>query len=140
MEQTIDLKVQKKLGEKGLIFFIIFLSLVIPLSTDIYLPALPKMAIIFNDTKGLISYTLIGFFIFFGISTLIWGPISDKYGRKPILTLGVLIYTIGSVLCVLASNIYGLIIYRVIQSIGGGAIVAIAGAIVKDSFALSISE
>ena len=67
MEQVISLKTQKKLGEKRLIFFIIFLSLVIPLSTDIYLPALPKMAVIFNDTKGLVSYTLIGFFIFFGL-------------------------------------------------------------------------
>ena len=134
MEQVISLKTQKKLGEKGLIFFIIFLSLVIPLSTDIYLPALPKMAVIFNDTKGLVSYTLIGFFIFFGLSTLVWGPISDKYGRKPILTLGIIIYTIGSILCVIATSVYSLIIYRIIQPIGGGAIVAIAGAIVKDSF------
>lgn len=134
MQQAINLKAQKKLGEKGLIFFIIFLSLVIPLSTDIYLPALPKMAVIFNDTKGLVSYTLIGFFIFFGLSTLVWGPISDKYGRKPILTLGIIIYTIGSILCVVATSVYSLIIYRIIQSIGGGAIVAIAGAIVKDSF------
>lgn len=136
MQQAINntIKIQKKLREKGLIFFIVFLSLVIPLSTDIYLPALPKMAAIFNDTKGLVSYTLIGFFIFFGLSTLFWGPLSDKFGRKPVLMLGIIIYTIGSILCIMASNIHSLIFYRIIQSIGGGAIVAVSGAIVKDSF------
>lgn len=138
MQQTIGrisaAKTQKYLGEKGLIAFIVLLSAIIPLSIDIYLPALPRMSETFNDTRGLINYTLIGFFIFFGISTLIWGPISDKFGRKPILQTGLFIYVAGSILCVFATNVYSLIFYRILQAIGSGAIVAVAGAVVKDSF------
>lgn len=138
MQQTIGkisaTKTQKYLGEKGLVIFVILLSAIIPLSIDIYLPALPKMAERFNDTSGLINYTLIGFFMFFGISTLIWGPISDKYGRKIILQIGLLVYVIGSILCIFATNVYSIIFYRILQAIGSGAIVSVAGAVVKDSF------
>lgn len=138
MEQVINnisiKKSQKYLGERGLVIFIVSLSAFIPLSIDIYLPALPTMATVFGDTTGLINFTLIAFFIFFGLSTLIWGPLSDKFGRKPILLVGLSIYVIGSILCISANNIYMIILYRIIQAIGSGSVVAVAGAIVKDSF------
>ncbi|MBW9146594.1 Bcr/CflA family efflux MFS transporter [Clostridium sp. CM027] len=127
-------KKQKYLGDKGFIMFIAFLSAFIPLSTDIYLPALPKMVESFNTSEGLVNLTLIFFFIFYAVGTLFWGPLSDKYGRKRILLIGLSVYTIGSILCIFSVNVYQLIFYRILQSIGCGAATAVATAIVKDVY------
>lgn len=135
MDRTLSTTIrQKYLGEKGLVLLIVTMSAIIPLSTDIYLPALPGMGRYFNDTTGLINYTLIAFFAFFGLSTLIWGPISDKFGRKPVLQIGLFTYVIASALCAFSPNVYSIITFRIIQAIGSGAVIAVAGAVVKDSF------
>lgn len=125
---------QKYLGERGLILLIVLLSAFIPLSTDLYLPAMPTMSKTLSVSSGLVNMTLTMFFIVFGISALFWGPLSDKYGRKPILTLGLLFYMTGSVMCATTNSIYILILSRVIQAFGAGAVTAVASAIVKDSF------
>lgn len=75
---------QKYLGDRGLLIFLVFLSAFAPLSTDLYLPALPTMTTYFNVPEYLTNLTLILFFIFFSAGILIWGPLSDKYGRRPI--------------------------------------------------------
>jgi MFS transporter, DHA1 family, multidrug resistance protein len=135
-EETYDnnQKTQKYLGDKGFVVFIAFLSAFIPLSTDIYLPALPKMVESFHSTTSQISLTIVLFFIFYAIGTMFWGPLSDKYGRKRILIIGLSVYTIASVLCVFSISIYQLILYRIFQSIGCGAATAVATAIVKDVY------
>lgn len=125
---------QKYLGEKGLIILIAFLSAFIPLSTDLYLPALPRMAENFQVAPSLINLTLILFFIFYAAGSLVWGPLSDKYGRKSILLIGLIIYTASSAMCALSGNIYQLIAFRIIQAIASGAATAVAQAIVKDSY------
>jgi len=127
-------KSQKYLGEKGLVVLIAFLSAFIPLSTDLYLPALPRMAEHFQAAPGLINLTIILFFIFYAAGSLFWGPLSDKYGRKPILLIGLVIYTVVSALCAFSGNIYQLIGFRIIQAIASGAATAVAQAIVKDSY------
>lgn len=127
-------KTQKYLGSKGLIILIAFLSAFIPLSTDLYLPALPRMAEQFNAAPSLINLTLILFFLFYAGGTLFWGPLSDKYGRKRILLIGVIIYTAASALCAVSGNIYQLIIFRIFQAIASGAATSVAQAIVKDVY------
>lgn len=127
-------KRQKYLGNKGFIIFIAFLSAFIPLSTDIYLPALPVMVEKFHTVPSMINLTLIFFFVFYAVGTMFWGPLSDKYGRKRILLIGMVIYTIGSVLCVFSANIYQLILFRILQSVGCGAATAVSTAIVKDVY------
>ncbi|MHB8072156.1 multidrug effflux MFS transporter [Desulfosporosinus fructosivorans] len=129
-----NLRTQKYLGEKGLIVLIAFLSAFIPLSTDLYLPALPRMAENFNAAPSLINLTLILFFIFYAAGSLFWGPLSDKYGRKRILLIGLVIYTVASALCVFSGNVYQLIVFRIIQAIASGAATSVAQAIVKDSY------
>jgi len=128
------IKQQKYLGEKGLIVLIAFLSAFIPLSTDLYLPALPRMAENFKAAPSLINLTLILFFIFYAAGSLFWGPLSDKYGRKRILLTGLIIYTSASALCAFSGNVYQLIGFRIIQAIASGAATAVAQAVVKDSY------
>ena len=125
---------QKYLGDRGFILFIAFLSAFIPLSTDIYLPALPRMVESFNTSASLVNLTLIFFFIFYAIGTLFWGPLSDKYGRRRVLIIGLSIYLVGSILCIFSRNVDQLILFRILQSIGCGAATAVATAIVKDVY------
>ena len=64
------------------------------------------------------NLTLILFFIFYAISTLVWGPFSDRYGRRPILLIGLTCYTVAGALCALSPNIYLLMLFRVVQAVG----------------------
>ena len=99
---------QRYLGNRGLIMLIALFSAFVPLSTDLYLPALPGMAEFFNAPADLTNLTLVLFFVFFSFGTLLWGPLSDKYERKPILLIGLVIYVIASILCAAAWDIYHL--------------------------------
>ncbi|MBN1236146.1 MAG: multidrug effflux MFS transporter [Methanotrichaceae archaeon] len=125
---------QKYLGEKGLIGLIAFLSAFVPLSTDLYLPALPGMAKYFGVTSDLANLTLILFFVFFAGGTLFWGPLSDKYGRRPILLIGLSIYSLAGFLCAGSEDIYQLILFRILQAIGGSGAFAVATAMIKDVY------
>ncbi len=125
---------QKVLGSKGLIFFLVLLSAFVPLSTDLYLPALPAMTNEFGVPEVLVTLTLILFFLFYSAASLVWGPLSDKYGRRPILLIGLIGYTGASLMCALSPSIYMLIVSRVLQAIGAGAAAATSTAIVKDVY------
>ncbi len=125
---------QKYLGTKGLIVFIAILSAFVPLSTDLYLPALPGMSAYFGTGADRINLTLSAFFIFYALGTLIWGPLSDHYGRKPILITGLGLYVIASAFCALMRSVDGLILCRIFQALGGSAAGAVATAIVKDEY------
>jgi DHA1 family bicyclomycin/chloramphenicol resistance-like MFS transporter len=125
---------QKYLGSKGLIVLIALLSAFVPLSTDLYLPALPGMGEFFHVSADLINLTLIGFFVFYSLGTLFWGPLSDKYGRKPVLLVGLSIYVLASILSANAWNVYVLILFRILQAAGGSAAGAIATAMVKETY------
>lgn len=105
-----------------------------PLSTDLYLPALPEIAAAFNTTDSMVSLTLVLFFVFFAFSTLIWGPVSDKFGRKPALFAGIGLYTLASAGCAWAPSIHQMIFWRVLQALGAGAPVTVSIAIVQDTY------
>ncbi len=130
-----SVKRQKYLGGKGLIGLIAFLSAFVPLSTDIYLPALPGMAKNFNVPASLTNLSLIFFFVFFSVGMLFWGPLSDKYGRRPILIGGLILYITASISCASAATVYHLIGSRILQAIGASAACAVATAIVRDVYA-----
>lgn len=125
---------QKFLGSKGLVILIALLSAFVPLSTDLYLPALPGMSAYFGVSADRINLTLSAFFIFYALGTLIWGPLSDHYGRKPVLVSGLGLYVISSIFCAFTWNVEGLILCRIFQAIGGSAAGAVATAIVKDVY------
>lgn len=120
--------------EKLLVVFIIAISAIPPLTTDMYLPSLPRVASDFGVTDADANITLIAFFVAFGVFTLVWGPLSDKYGRKPILVVGAILYFAGSLMCAFSGSIVAMSAARILQGVGGGAGMAVSSAIVRDVF------
>jgi MFS transporter, DHA1 family, multidrug resistance protein len=125
---------QKYLGKRGLIIFLAALTAFPALSTDLYLPALPGMTVYFHVPEYQTNLTLILFFIVYAASMLVWGPFSDRYGRRPILLVGLTCYMVAGVLCAVSANIFQLMAFRILQALGTGAASATATAIVKDVY------
>lgn len=114
------------------ILILISLSTVAPLSTDMYLPALPSMAQNFNAPAASIQLTLTAFFIGLAVGQLLFGPLSDRFGRRKPLLIGTSVLLLAGILCSLASNATFLIMARVLQGFGGAAGVVLARAIIVD--------
>lgn len=129
---------QKHLNAKTMTAFIAFMNMFVPLSTDLYLPALPEMGEFFSASPALVSLTLTAFFFVFAVSMVVFGPLSDKFGRKPILIAGTSIYVVASMSCALSTDIYFLIVGRIFQAIGSGALITSSTALIKDCFRGSI--
>jgi len=125
---------QKRLGMPGLIALITVLNMTAPLSTDMYLPSFPTLIEHFDTSKTVLNYTLVGFFFFFAVGMLLFGPFSDRYGRKPVLIAGLATYVVSSLLCASATSVWQLVVYRVIQALGAGCMVSVSTALVKDCF------
>ncbi len=125
---------QRFYGDRSIVAMLAMLSAFPPLSTDLYLPALPHMMVALNAGQSAVNLSLSLFLIFFALGILIWGPVSEKFGRKPILLTGLVLYTLGSAGCALSTNVTMLILSRVVQAFGGGAAEAVATAMVKDMY------
>ena len=105
-----------------------------PVTTDLYLPALPALTEGFGAPMSQAQLTLSALLLAFGTSQLIWGPLSDRFGRRPILLWGLFAYTLASVGSTLASSMTVLIIWRIVQGAAMGAAVMCARAIVRDLY------
>ncbi len=110
-----------------------------PLSTDLYLASLPSLASGFNVPVSTVQLTLTLFVIGFGGAQLIVGPLSDRFGRRPVLLVGLVLYIVASALCALSQTIDLLIAARFLQALGCCTAVIIARAIVRDAYALEDS-
>ncbi len=119
----------------GLVVLVLSLLLGIqPITTDLYLPALPSLTEGFAATVPQAQLTLTTLLLSFGISQLFWGPMSDRFGRRPILLWGLGAYTLASIGCALASSMPLLIVWRTVQGAAMGAAVMGARAIVRDLY------
>jgi MFS transporter, DHA1 family, multidrug resistance protein len=117
---------------KRFILLLALLSAFPPLATDMYLPATPHLQKIWQQPLSIINLTLILFFVTYCFSLLFYGPLSDRYGRKPPLVTGLLLFILASIFCALSQNIWMLITARVIQAMGAGAASAISLAMARD--------
>jgi len=105
-----------------------------PLSTDMYLAAIPQLVTSWHQPLAVVNLTLVGFFVTYCGFLLIYGPLSDRYGRRPPLLIGLAVYIIASLLCAVAGNIQLLILARILQGAGAASASSIAFAICKDRF------
>lgn len=120
----------------GLVVLLLALLLGIqPVTTDLYLPALPALTAGFGAPIAHAQLTLSALLLAFGVSQLIWGPLSDRFGRRPILLWGMLAYAIASVGSALAPSMAMLVLWRTVQGAAMGAAVMCARAIVRDLYA-----
>ena len=116
----------------NLIILLGALSALGAVSIDIYLPALNSMADSLNAKTSQVQMTLGIFFLGFGFGQLLFGPLSDSLGRKPVLLIGLYSYTVASIACVLSTHIDFLIASRLCQALGGCAAAVTSRAIVRD--------
>src|SRR5690348_14227707 len=117
-----------------LVLILAVLSLIAPLAIDMYLPALPFIAAGLNATDAQAQLTLPTYFAGFAIGQAFYGPIADRFGRKPPLYFGLGIYIAASLGCALAPDVETLIALRFLQAAGGCAGTVVARAMVRDLF------
>ncbi|TCP04070.1 DHA1 family bicyclomycin/chloramphenicol resistance-like MFS transporter [Rubrivivax gelatinosus] len=101
------------------------------LSTDIYLPAMPTMQ---RELHGDAELTITGFLIGFALAQLVWGPVSDRIGRKRPLLIGLALFVVGSIGCALSQSIAAVVFWRVFQAFGACTGPMLARAMVRDLY------
>lgn len=118
-------------------YLIVLLSALVafgPLSIDMYLPSLPLIAQDLQSNVAAVQKTITIFLIGFSIGMLVYGPLSDRYGRKKLLMIGMLIYVISTLGCIFVKQIEQLQVLRFLQAIGGASASVLSRALVRDLF------
>jgi MFS transporter, DHA1 family, multidrug resistance protein len=110
------------------------LSAVGPLSTDMYLPSLPDIARQLHASTARAQFTISSYLIGFAVGQIFYGPVSDRYGRKPVLLAAIALYCVASFICVFSTSIEMLIMARVFQAVGGSGGIVLTRAIVRDIY------
>jgi DHA1 family bicyclomycin/chloramphenicol resistance-like MFS transporter len=121
-------------GSRGFVFLLGGMGALTALSTDMSVPALPRLAEVFQTSADRAQLTLSLFLLGFAVGQLAYGPVSDRFGRRPILLFGLTLYTLASIGCVVAGTIEQLIVFRLLQGLGGCAPRVMSPAIVRDEF------
>lgn len=108
------------------------LSAIGPLATDMYIPAFPEVTTDLGTTAARLQLTLTAFFTGTACGQIVSGPLSDRLGRRGPLLFGIILCLIGSIGCALAPSISALIVFRVLQGIGGGFGMVLGRAVLID--------
>ena len=105
-----------------------------PISTDLYLPALPALARSFATDYAAAQLTLSVFLAGFAAGMLLYGPLSDRFGRRPLIMAGTAVFILGSIACALAWSMPALIVFRFIQALGAACGPVLGRAVVRDVY------
>ena len=121
--------------KQAILFMILLLANVLgPLSTEAQVPALKDIAEDLNTTSQLVQLSITLYMLFFGASQLVFGSLSDVYGRRKTLLGGLFVYTLTNIGCALAPNVILLNIFRCLQAMGSGTCMVVPNAIATDVF------
>ena len=105
-----------------------------PLSTDMYLPSLPDIARQLHSSTAQAQFTISSYLVGFAVAQILYGPISDRHGRKPVLLTAIALYCAASLVSAFSTSIEMLIIARVFQAVGGSGGIVLTRAIVRDIY------
>ena len=104
------------------------------MATDLYLPALPMLARDLSAAMPAVQLTMAAFVLTFGLAQLLWGPVADRFGRRPVLRAGVALFALASLGAALAGDVNAVIGWRAAQGAGVAAAVVCARAMLRDVF------
>jgi DHA1 family bicyclomycin/chloramphenicol resistance-like MFS transporter len=116
----------------GFVVLLAALSMLLPVSVDVVLPAFPAMAKALHAPEGMVQWTFSSFLLSFGLGQLITGALSDRHGRRPLLLAGLIVFVAASLVCSLATNVIVLVVLRFVEGAGASVGIACARAIVRD--------
>lgn len=116
------------------VVILVAMSAIGPMALNIFMPSMPGLARHFRVDYGLVQLTLTFYLIGLGLAQLVYGPLSDRYGRRPVLLWGLGIFCVGSLLCALAPSIEMLMIGRAFQAVGGCSGLVLGRAIIRDLY------
>ncbi|MDQ0316601.1 multidrug effflux MFS transporter [Amorphus orientalis] len=123
-----------KPGTIALTALLATLQAVGPIATDTYLPSLPSIAVHLDASISTVQLTLSVFLIGFALAQIVYGPVSDRFGRKPVLIVGLALYCAASFACAVASSIELLIVARFFQALGAAGPVVLSRSMVRDLY------
>jgi MFS transporter, DHA1 family, multidrug resistance protein len=126
---------QRPITRAGVVFLMTLLLGVQPITTDLYLPALPTLRQELGASIAAAQLTLSALIICFGIGQLLCGPLADRFGRRPVLLGGLVLYTLASIGAAAAPDIGALIVWRALQGSAMAAAVTCGRSIVRDLYA-----
>lgn len=118
----------------GFVVLACLLSMFPPVTGDIYLPALPQLTADLGGTVAQGQLTLSGYFLGLGVGQLIYGPVADRIGRRPVMLFGCLLYVAATIGCLFVAGIEQLIAMRFLQAVSACSGVVISAAMVRDRF------
>jgi len=121
-------------GTFGLTLLLAMLTALGPLSMDMYLPSLPDIAHVLGAPVARTQLTISSYLIGFAVGQMIYGPLSDRYGRRPVLLAAVALYLASTLACAAAQSVDLLIAARLLQGISGSGAIVLARAIVRDVY------
>lgn len=132
--QAVQPDKKQKISPTFLVFLLGALIAIGPLSIDMYLPAFEQIATGLGVTIDQVQLTIASYFLGMAGGQLFYGPLTDRFGRKNPLLIGMIIFAVASLGCTIATNIEMLLVFRVMQAVGGGAGMVVTRAIARDLF------
>lgn len=124
----------KRNGRSVYVVFLAGIAAVPAMATDMYLAAMPILAKQWGVSDSRVALSLVLWFVSFSVFLLVCGPLSDKYGRRPVLLAGLVLFTVGTVACSLATSVWQLIAFRILQGIGAAGPSSMCMAICRDRY------
>lgn len=116
------------------IVFLAMIAAVSPLATDMYLPAIPRIAAEWAVEKSVVNLSLVFWFAAYAVTLLLWGSLSDRFGRRPVLISGLAGFVFSSVLCAFSQDAYHLIGARILQGAAAAGASSMVMAIARDRY------
>ena len=121
-------------GTRGMTLLLAMMTAIGPLSTDVYLASMPHIGAALGASNASVQLTMSVYIVGFAFGQVLHGPLSDKYGRRPVLLGGFALYLLATIACVASTSIDLLIVARVAQAVGAAASTILARAIVRDLY------